>query len=141
MEEVHVGYTKGLPQFEILKEILPRILHDFEMNILRRRVIGVPPDQLLLYECVEVFLIVLSPATRWEFSHDDIVPRPVPHTLHHPCVLLLMNDTLETPEPGSHRDDVLSSQNPFNIRLDIFGVEWRHIATETRPNTLCPIHE
>ena len=51
-----------------------------------------------------------------------------------------MDNSFETPEPGSHSNDFIAIQNPLNIFLDVNWIEWRHIATESRTNTLCTIH-
>src|SRR6056300_443657 len=67
----------------------------------------------------------------------------MPNTLGNPrtTFILLENLTFETFEPRSHLSKTMTFKCFLNVILDILWIEWRHITTETRTDTLCTVHE
>src|SRR6056300_241604 len=91
-----------LPQFEVLDEVFTIVSHNLKVNIIRCGVVRKVCDHLLLYEGIQILLVVLRPATGWKFSHFETRTCVSPNTFGNPRSIFFENLALESPEPRSH---------------------------------------
>src|SRR6056300_1074992 len=81
VKQMHVGSVERLSHLEVFEKILPRVPKDFKVNILGGAVVCVARNHLLFYQTVQVFLVILSPATWWKFCNLDSRTSISVHTL------------------------------------------------------------
>src|SRR5210317_2105925 len=131
-----------LSHFQVFHQVLPRVPKDFKVNILSGTVVRVTPNHLLLHEGIQILLVILSPATWWKFRNFESGAGVSPCTFGDPQTpIILEHLTLETSEPRLHFDRCVTTQHPFDVLLDVFGIEGWDIATEPGPNPFRPIHQ
>src|SRR6056300_343635 len=124
-----------------IHEVFTTVTNNFKINIFCCRVVCKVCNHLLFHKGIQILLVVLSPTSRWQLSNLKARSGVSPNTFCDPSTIFFENLTLETSEPRCHFFERHTTQSSSNVFLDVLGIEWWDIATETCTNTLCSIHK